>query len=55
MQVRPIPNGFALCHRGVETKAYVYTEREAQLRAADAGEGSGRHRQAGCSVRCRGW
>ena len=25
----PIPNGFALSYRGVETKAYVYTEREA--------------------------
>jgi propionyl-CoA carboxylase alpha chain len=29
VQVRPIPNGFALSYRGVETKAYVYTEREA--------------------------
>jgi propionyl-CoA carboxylase alpha chain len=29
VQVRPILNGFALSHRGVETKAYVYTEREA--------------------------
>jgi propionyl-CoA carboxylase alpha chain len=29
VQVRPIPNGFALAYRGVETKAYVYTEREA--------------------------
>ena len=29
MQVRPLPNGFALAYRGVETKAYVYTEREA--------------------------
>jgi propionyl-CoA carboxylase alpha chain len=29
VQVRAIPNGFALSYRGVETKAYVYTEREA--------------------------
>jgi propionyl-CoA carboxylase alpha subunit len=29
VQVRNIPNGFALSHRGVETKAYVYTAREA--------------------------
>ena len=29
VQVRTILNGFALSHRGVETKAYVYTEREA--------------------------
>jgi len=29
VQVRNIPNGFVLAYRGVETKAYVYTEREA--------------------------
>jgi propionyl-CoA carboxylase alpha chain len=29
VQVRNLPNGFALSFRGVETKAYVYTEREA--------------------------
>ncbi len=29
VQVRPVPNGFALAYRGVETKAYVYTESEA--------------------------
>jgi propionyl-CoA carboxylase alpha chain len=29
VQVRTIPNGFALSYRGVETKAFVYTEREA--------------------------
>jgi propionyl-CoA carboxylase alpha chain len=29
VQVRTIPNGFALAYRGVETKAFVYTEREA--------------------------
>ena len=29
VQVRTIPNGFALSYRGVETRAYVYTEREA--------------------------
>jgi propionyl-CoA carboxylase alpha chain len=29
VQVRNIPNGFALACRGVETKAYVYTAREA--------------------------
>jgi propionyl-CoA carboxylase alpha subunit len=29
VQVRPVPNGFALAYRGVETKAYVYTASEA--------------------------
>ena len=29
VQVRPIANGFLLSHRGVETRAYVYTELEA--------------------------
>ena len=29
VQVRNLPNGFALAYQGVETKAYVYTEREA--------------------------
>jgi propionyl-CoA carboxylase alpha subunit len=29
VQVRSIPNGFALAYRGVETRAYVYTAREA--------------------------
>ena len=29
VQVRPVLNGFDLTHRGVETRAYVYTEREA--------------------------
>ena len=29
VQVRTIPNGFALSFRGVETKAYVYTQSEA--------------------------
>ncbi|MCW5691533.1 MAG: acetyl/propionyl/methylcrotonyl-CoA carboxylase subunit alpha [Pseudolabrys sp.] len=29
VQVRTIANGFALSYQGVETKAYVYTEREA--------------------------
>ena len=29
VQVRTVPNGFALAFRGVEAKAYVYTEREA--------------------------
>ncbi|WP_137044265.1 acetyl/propionyl/methylcrotonyl-CoA carboxylase subunit alpha [Pseudolabrys sp. FHR47] len=29
VQVRTIPNGFALSYRGVEAKAYVFTEREA--------------------------
>ena len=38
MQVRPIANGFVLAHRGVETAAYVYTEREAAAARADAGE-----------------
>jgi len=29
VQVRSLPNGFSLSYRGVETKAYVYTESEA--------------------------
>jgi len=29
VQVRPVLNGFDLTHRGVETRAYIYTEREA--------------------------
>src|SRR6185437_5061277 len=29
VQVRTVPNGFALSYRGAETTAYVYTEREA--------------------------
>jgi propionyl-CoA carboxylase alpha chain len=29
VQVRRVPNGFVLAYRGVETRAYVYTEREA--------------------------
>jgi propionyl-CoA carboxylase alpha chain len=29
VQVRPVGNGFDLAHRGVETRAWVYTEREA--------------------------
>ena len=29
MQVRPVPNGFALAYRGVEAKAFVYTASEA--------------------------
>jgi propionyl-CoA carboxylase alpha chain len=29
VQVRPIANGFLLAHHGVEARAYVYTEREA--------------------------
>jgi propionyl-CoA carboxylase alpha chain len=29
VQVRPVANGFALAHRGIEVKAFVYTEREA--------------------------
>jgi len=45
VQVRTIPNGFALAYRGVEAKAYVYTEREAHYarlmpvkQAADTGK-----------------
>ena len=45
VQVRNLPNGFALSFRGVETKAYVYTEREAGYarlmpvkKAADTGK-----------------
>jgi len=45
VQVRPILNGFLLTHRGVETRAYVYTEAEAAYarlmpvkKAADSGK-----------------
>ena len=45
VQVRPVLNGFDLAHRGVETRAYVYTEREAaavrlmpEKRVADSGK-----------------
>jgi len=45
VQVRPVLNGFDLCHRGVEARAYVYTEREAAAarlmpakRTADSGK-----------------
>jgi propionyl-CoA carboxylase alpha chain len=45
VQVRPVMNGFGLSHRGVETRAYVYTEREAAAarlmplkKAADSGK-----------------
>jgi propionyl-CoA carboxylase alpha chain len=45
VQVRPIANGFALAYRGVETKAFVYTESEAAYarlmplkKAADTGK-----------------
>src|SRR6266568_3474246 len=45
VQVRPVLNGFDLSHRGVETRAYVYTEHEAAAarlmppkKAADSGK-----------------
>jgi propionyl-CoA carboxylase alpha chain len=45
VQVRPVRNGFDLAHRGVEARAYVYTEREAAAarlmpprRPADSGK-----------------
>ena len=45
VQVRPVLNGFELRHRGVEARAYVYTEREAAAarlmpakRTADSGK-----------------
>ncbi len=45
VQVRPVLNGFDLAHRGVETRAYVYTAREAaaarlmpEKKDADAGK-----------------
>ncbi len=37
VQVRPVLNGFALSHRGVSAEARVYTAREAELAAPDAG------------------
>ncbi len=30
MHVRAVPNGFELAHRGIEVKAFVYTDREAR-------------------------
>jgi propionyl-CoA carboxylase alpha chain len=33
VQVRPILNGYKLAYRGIGAKAYVYTEREAELAA----------------------
>jgi propionyl-CoA carboxylase alpha chain len=45
VQVRPIANGFLLAHHGVEVRAFVYTDREAQAArlmpkkvAADSGK-----------------
>jgi propionyl-CoA carboxylase alpha chain len=45
VHVRPVLNGFDLAHRGVETRAYVYTEREAaavrlmpEKKVADSGK-----------------
>jgi propionyl-CoA carboxylase alpha chain len=45
VQVRSVPNGFLLAHRGIETRAYVYTDREAAYarlmpvkQAADSGK-----------------
>jgi propionyl-CoA carboxylase alpha chain len=45
VQVRPVLNGFDLSHRGVEARAYVYTEREAEAarlmpvrKSADSGK-----------------
>jgi propionyl-CoA carboxylase alpha subunit len=45
VQVRPVLNGFELSHRGVETRAYVYGENEAEVArlmparaSADAGK-----------------
>ena len=45
LQVRMVPNGFALSWRGLETKAYVYTESEAaaaRLMPVNAVSGSGK-------------
>ncbi len=33
VQVRPIPNGMTLSHRGIQARTYVYTQREAELAA----------------------
>jgi propionyl-CoA carboxylase alpha chain len=49
VQVRPVLNGFELSHRGVELRAYVYTEREvaaARLMPAKPAPDSGK------AVRC---
>jgi propionyl-CoA carboxylase alpha chain len=45
VQVRTIPNGFALSYRGLQTKAFVYTEREAgyaRLMPAKMAAGTGK-------------
>ncbi len=46
VQVRPIPNGFALSFRGVETQGLRLHRARGRACAADAGEAGGRHRQA---------
>jgi propionyl-CoA carboxylase alpha chain len=51
VQVRPILNGFALATRGVETKAYVYTEREAQYaRLMPVKQGADSGKQVHCPM-----
>ena len=43
VQVRPILNGVNLTYQGVEAQARVFTERETELMATDAGQGEARH------------
>ena len=45
VQVRPVANGFVLAHRGVEARAYVYTEREAAAARLMPVKKPRRHRQ----------
>jgi propionyl-CoA carboxylase alpha chain len=49
VQVRPVLNGFALSHRGVETRAYVYTGREAAAAARMPAKSAA---DSGKAVRC---
>ena len=49
VQVRPVLNGFDLFHHGVETRAYVYTEGEAQAARLMPAKKSA---DSGKSVRC---
>jgi propionyl-CoA carboxylase alpha chain len=51
VHVRPVPNGFELAYRGIEVKAFVYTEREAQYaRLMPAKLLSGSEKQVRCPM-----
>ena len=55
VQVRPIPNGFPLAHRGVEARGLRLHRARGRRRAADAGEEGRRTPARRCSARCRAW